>query len=426
MASASASQSTPSSSPVPTVSQSSSSRPGVAAPGPAPTSSTPRPSSASSSTPAVPTPAPVPSTRSSSTTTSTSSTHSSSTGTSNAAPAQTTVFVAPSESRGSSSVNVVAPIAAVAGILIIIYVAYRIYLLHKRRKDEKVPPPPPRMPAIFDRPQSVMYQNAPMMMPGSAPPSYRQSMRPVSMLYNPDSSSSSSLPTKGAQTSASGHSTPTQPGFPVADETGRQSPLPYHLQERSFRGGMPPRPHSVASFGSNRYSSYGTPRTPYMNRVEVVLPQPLAPEASALSSASARQSRFSTYNGPSNPDMRPQSMILPPLAITPEGDWTHRVTTTAEERASSSIDHSAPPLPPKDRPKSAILLSGTSSVATSRDHAMPGGYPSSPAAHARSVSPPEPLLAAGVFASSSSDSTSRPHSLDMASDEAAKAAKPKV
>jgi hypothetical protein len=210
----------------------------------------------------------------------------------------------------NNNITVIVPIAAIACAIVIIYFAYRLYLLHKRRKDDPTPLPPPRTPAILEQGnrQSVMYAN-----PQASPASFsrRSSMPPTSFVYAPSQSNSSLALSKGQYTSGSSHSTPTHPPTYTPDEMGRFSPLP----PPSIRAHS--RPHSVASFTSARQSMYGAPplRGPsYLNRVDIVLPQPLGATAYTPTSAAPRQ-RHSMYSPTSNPELR-HSVISPLSAAT--------------------------------------------------------------------------------------------------------------
>ena len=205
----------------------------------------------------------------------------------------------------NNTITVIIPIVAVTCGVVILYFAYRLYLLHKRRKDDQTPLPPPRTPAILEQGnrQSVMYTHS------QAPPaSYRHSMRPPSLIYAPSPSNSSLALSKGQYTSGSGNSTPTHPPN-YTDEVGRFSPLP----PPSIRAHS--RPHSVASFTSARHSMYGTPTlrgTSYLNRVDIVLPQPLAPQG--YTSTTIPRQRHSMYSPTSNPELR--HSVVPPLTTT--------------------------------------------------------------------------------------------------------------
>ncbi|KAG8834773.1 hypothetical protein FRC18_001518 [Serendipita sp. 400] len=303
-----------------------------------------------------------------------------------------------SDPDSSNQVNaaVVAPISIVA-VFVVAYIIYKMYLMHKERKEAKIPPPPPRMPAIFERPQSVMYASPPVMSGGAS--AYRQSMRPISMLYAPGAGDSSSTLAKGTYTSGSGNSTPTQHGF-SPDDSGRLS-----------RAGIPPRPHSVASFSSNRHSVYGSTRrsTPYMNRMEIVLPQPLAPDA--MATTPPPRYRSSMYGMPPNAEMRQRDpMILPPVTSTPplritrsQEDWVSRAHSNDDARSSSSTEQPHTSEPPPPPPKTSPPVPPPKDI-SNRISQVYIASPPSPKTRERSVSPPEPLLPATVFVGSTSGS----------------------
>ncbi|PVG04750.1 hypothetical protein CPB86DRAFT_792630 [Serendipita vermifera] len=430
MATASVTQPTAS---LPGVTQSSVVPPGSSTTAPAPGGTTSRPATVSgpvgtaSTSTSVSRPATSSLPLTSSSIVSTSSTPSSSTSHSTTPTPSASSPPAPNDDHhGSNNMAIIVPLASVACVLVIVYIAYKLYLLHKRRKEDPTPLPPPRTPAIFERPQSVMYSNSPPVSfvqgaGGLPPPSYRNSMRPISMIYGADQSSSSL--SKASHPSTSGHSTPTNPNM-TFDESGRFSPLPLPHERGSLRGPHSPnspRPHSVASFTSGRHSVYGNgsmsrrgPAGPsYLDRVEIVLPHPLAAEQQRPMSAMASPNRYSMYNVPPSPDMRrmnmparPVSMMVPPSVDVRNTDWTGRVTNDDAQSTSSCTAHGnrddkPPTPPPKARPDRAQQQPALATSASGAPQLPDMFAPTSP--RERSTSPPEPLLSSTAFVGSSTN-----------------------
>ncbi|CAG8747047.1 10653_t:CDS:2, partial [Acaulospora colombiana] len=228
---------------------------------------------------------------------------------------------------------------------------------------------------------------------GPPTPPYRNSMRPISMVYGADSSSSLS---KLSHPSTSGHSTPTNPNM-AFDESGRFSPLP-----------LPQERGSV--YGNGSMSRRGPAGPSYLDRVEIVLPHPLAAEQQRPMSAMASPNRYSMYNVPPSPDMRrmnmparPVSMMVPPSAdIRNTGRVTNDdVQTTSSCTAHGNRDDNPPPLPPKGRPDRAQQMPPLATSASGAPQ-LPDMFAST-SPRERSTSPPEPLLSSTAFVGSSTN-----------------------
>jgi len=263
------------------------------------------------------------------------------------------IVAAASSSHSTSTTSVIIGVSVGVGCLVLLVAGYRIWICMRRRPKA---PLPPKGPLAYDRQRQMenAYARSELQTPQSFAPFTRGALFDHSRQAS-FQTDDSSIPPSSPSMSSQAHLVQTPPGSDVNGEITRQrrpsfgstaSPMRHQYSHRKRTSSNAGSVHSTRSRQSFSQSTIrGAPHARY-NRVDIVLPQPLAPGL-YNNNGSPRQSRI-PHSRASSRETRSESRG--------EDYWTPRASidgassSTHESVVSSNQHHSParypPPVPP--------------------------------------------------------------------------------